>query len=67
MMEFDCEGCGYRVISFGNERSRHWLCAICFWLMETEPPATIMETRRRMEPGGWISERQRRGKEHCPN
>lgn len=63
MREFDCEGCGVRVLSFGNESATHGLCAVCCWCVEHVEPAELMETRRRMEPGGWISEQQLRGKQ----
>lgn len=57
-LEFDCEGCGFGIVSFGSPPSDNlMLCAICAWLTEHERPDRIMETRRRCEPGGWIRER----------
>jgi hypothetical protein len=58
--EFDCEGCGYAIVSFVEPVPTHGLCAVCAWLCEFETPERIMELRRCCEPGGWESERQRR-------
>lgn len=63
MIEFYCEGCGVHALSFGNEHATHGLCYVCCWLVEHVPTAKLMETRRRMEPGGWVPERQLRGLE----
>ena len=58
--EFDCEGCGYAIVSFVDDPvPTHGFCAICAWVSEHETPERIMEMRRRCEPGGWESERQR--------
>jgi hypothetical protein len=60
-VEFTCEGCGVPVLDFGREAvPAHRLCATCEWCSEFHDPADIMEIRRRCEPGGWRSERQRR-------
>jgi hypothetical protein len=60
--EYDCEGCAVHVIGFGlSEPPAHRLCAVCAWLCEHETPEQLMELRRRVEPGGWVSEREMRG------
>lgn len=52
-VEFDCEGCGLPVVSFGIDQvPPHGMCAVCAWLSEHEAPEHIMELRRRCEPGG---------------
>lgn len=34
-IEFDCEGCGDHVISFGMDKvPRHGLCGVCAWACE---------------------------------
>ena len=59
--EFDCEGCGYSIVSFVDPLPSHGFCAICAWLCEYDPKH-VMERRRQCEPGGWESERDRRRK-----
>lgn len=55
-MEFHCEGCGNHIF-IAVEVPKHGLCAICQWCCEFIPAHEIIEMRRRLEPGGWISER----------
>jgi len=57
---FECEGCGFRIIQFAP-RPRSLLCAICQWVDATATSELVMPLRRRCEPGGWESERERRG------
>ena len=57
--EYACEGCGVLIVRYGR-RPSHGLCVVCEFLCEHEPPERLMQMRRRCEPGGWISERQRR-------
>jgi hypothetical protein len=48
-VEFDCEGCGTRVLSFGlHAVPFHQLCAVCLFLCEHVPPGEMMELRRSM-------------------
>lgn len=61
VVEFVCEGCGLFVFAYGrSEPPSHRLCAVCEWCCEHVAPEEIMEMRRRCEPGGWESERDRR-------
>ena len=61
MIDFNCEGCGMPVTWFGRATTPpHGLCAVCEWISAHLPPEQIMETRRRIEPGGWVSEREQR-------
>jgi hypothetical protein len=47
MIEFDCEGCGDHVASFGATMvPANQLCAVCAWFCEHVPPAQMMELRK---------------------
>jgi len=59
-VEFDCEGCGFHLISFVDQVPSDGFCAVCALLSEFEAPENLMPMRRRCEPGGWISERTMR-------
>ena len=56
-MEFNCEGCAASVWIAVGRVPAHGFCAICQWCSDFIPPEQVMQTRRRVEPGGWISER----------
>lgn len=48
--EYDCEGCGVHVISFGYARvSSSGLCSLCEWLCEHIPDPVLMEDFRRRQ------------------
>ena len=57
---FACEGCGFPFFTF-SPRPRSGFCPTCAWVDETTVPELVMPLRRRCEPGGWESERERRG------
>jgi hypothetical protein len=56
-VEFDCEGCGIRVVTFGRSSvPANQLCAVCdadagrraSWMTTYLPPAQMMELRKSM-------------------
>jgi hypothetical protein len=48
-VEFDCEGCGIRVVTFGRSSvPANQLCAVCDWMTTYLPPAQMMELRKSM-------------------
>jgi hypothetical protein len=48
-IEFDCEGCGDHVFSFGRATvPAHRFCAVCEWFNEHVPPAEMMKLRKAM-------------------
>lgn len=60
-VEFRCEGCGILVMAFGADMiPGHRLCVICRWCCENLSFEEIMDVRRHLEPGGWVTERERR-------
>lgn len=60
-VEFVCEGCAAVAICFGITRvPAHQLCSTCAWLSSYAPKGCIMEVRRSVEAGGWVSERAQR-------
>lgn len=46
--EFNCEGCGLRVVVFGaTQQPAHGFCSVCAWLCEFVPdPEEMMSVRR---------------------
>lgn len=50
-IEFDCEGCGWHVIAFGQCKvPAHGFCASCAFLCEFVPDPEAMMTMRKMLP-----------------
>ena len=61
-VEFDCEGCGVHVLSFGRDRVPvSHLCATCEWLCEFVPDPDEFWAIYTHAPGTWSCPRPSRG------
>ena len=47
MIEFNCQDCGHRVVSFYIPDADR-LCASCFWIRQRVPPDEQTEVRERL-------------------